>query len=85
MEFDEINALINIERENYQHDLKRGTIIDNIRDISRQIKEDKAERAALLNAMKCAREVELAMERLGRAMLVHARSMKSAAAAVYVW
>ena len=78
MEFDEINALINIERENYHHDLKRGTIIDNIRDISRQIKEDKAERAALYNAMKCAKEVELAMERLGHAMLAHARSMQKA-------
>jgi hypothetical protein len=78
MEFDEINALINIERENYQNDLKRGTIIDNIRAISRQIKEDKAERAALYNAMKCAREVELAMERLGQAMRVHARSMQKA-------
>ena len=78
MEFDEINALINIERENYQHDLKYGAIMDNIRDISRQIKEDKAERAALYNAMKCAREVELAMERLGQAMRVHARSMQKA-------
>ena len=80
MEFDEINALINIERENYQRDLKQGTItgIDNIRTISRQIKVDKAERAALYNAMKCAREVELAMERLGKAMLAHARSMQNA-------
>jgi hypothetical protein len=78
MEFDEINALINIERENYQRDLKLGTIIGNIRDISRQIKEDKAERAALLNAMKCARIVELAMKRLDQAMLVHARSMQKA-------
>lgn len=83
MEFDEINALINIERENYQHDLKRGTIIGNIRDISRQIKEDKAERvalerAALYNTMKCARIVELAMKRLEQAMLAHARSMQKA-------
>ena len=77
MEFDEINALINIERENYQRDLKQGTIT-GIRTISRQIKVDKAERAALYNAMKCAREVELAMERLGKAMLAHARSMQNA-------
>ena len=81
MEFDEINALINIEREKYQQDLALGNIIN----VSHSIKQDKAwiiveraEQAALLRTKKCAREVELALIRLNNAMKVHAVCMKRA-------
>lgn len=79
MEFDEINALINIEREKYQHDLWNGTI----QNISQQIKQDKAviraqyaERTSFNHVMRCAYEVEMASERLKLAMNSHAMYMK---------
>ena len=81
MEFDEINALINIECEAYQRDLKLGTISI----VSQSIKQDKAkilaeqaEKAAMLRTKKYAREVELAIIRLNNAMKVHAACMKRA-------
>lgn len=79
MEFDEINALINLERERYHHDLING----NIYKISHKIKEDKdkiiaekAEQAALRRAKMCAYEVELAMVRFNIAMNEHMSCMK---------
>ena len=80
MEFDEINTLINIEREKYQRDLSNGniyTISHNIKQDKARIMAEKAERAAMLRAKKCACEVQLAMIRLNNAMKEHAIHMKS--------
>jgi hypothetical protein len=80
MEFDEINALINIEREAYQRDLALGTISR----ISHAIKNDKAkiiaqqaEKIAMLRAKKCAHKVQLALSRLNHAMMAHAICIKT--------
>ncbi len=81
MEFDEINALINIEREAYQRDLARGTISTishNIKQDKAKILAEQAEKAAMLRTKKYAREVELAMIRLNNAMKVHTACMKRA-------
>ena len=79
MEFDEINALINIEREKFQRDLRNGITVRTPStqkpNIIRTTAEH-AERAAMLNAMRCAHDVQIAMERLNTAMKEHAIQLK---------
>ncbi len=81
MEFNEINELINMERDSYQRDLARGniyTISHNIKQDKAKIMAEKAERAAMLRAKKCTHDVELAMIRLNDALKEHAIYMKRA-------
>ena len=79
MEFDEINALINIEREKFQRDL-RNVAADRTPPAHETniilIMAEHAERAAMLNAMRCAHDVQIAMERLNTAMKEHAIQLK---------
>ena len=80
MEFEEINALINIEREKYQHDLMNGTIYAvsrNIKQTKQQIQVQRAERAAMDRVKQCTRQVQLAMAHLNAAMAAHAQQLKS--------
>ena len=78
MEFDEINALINIEREKYQHDLMNGTIYAVSRNIKQKIKAQREERAAMDRVKQCTRQVQLAMAHLNAAMAAHAQQLKTA-------
>lgn len=93
MEFDEINALINIERENYQNDLKYGRIsgwrVDNVRQIShsikqtkQQIKAQRAERAAMDRVKQLTRQAYFAFQQLNTAMKAHATHLKNTAASI---
>jgi len=90
MEFDEINALINIERENYQNDLKHGRIsgwrVDNVRQISHSIKEQikaqRAERAAMDRIKQLTRQAQFVLIQLNWAMADHAKQLKNVAAAI---
>jgi hypothetical protein len=82
MEFDEINALINIEREKFQRDLRHITTENTPTAPKTNIigtMAEHAERAALMNAMRCAHDVQIAMERLNTAMKEHALHMKKLA------
>ena len=78
MEFDEINALINIEREKYQHDLMNGTIYAVSRNIKQTKQQIRAERAAMDRVKQCTRQVQVAMARLNVAMVAHAQQLKTA-------
>lgn len=75
MEFDEINTLINIEREKFQKDLT--TISENIKQDKAKIYAEKAEKAALLKTKQCAYDVEQAVLRLKEAMKEHATRLKT--------
>ena len=85
MEFDEINALINIEREKFQRDIKRKT------GGSRLFKQyrpkaayaataSNAEQAAMEKVKQCAQQVLVAFNQLNLAMREHAAQLKAAAA-----
>ncbi len=76
MEFDEINALINIEREAYQRDLAKG-IMSSAPIPSALAPSFLAERAAMNKVKLRVRQVEHAMKKLAAAMAAHAQSMKS--------
>lgn len=76
MEFDEINALINIEREAYQRDLANG-IISNASIPAALAPSFLAERAAMNKVKLRVRQVEHAMKQLAAAMAAHAHTMKS--------
>ena len=83
MEFNEINALINIERENYQNDLKNGRISmisPNIVQIKQQIQAQRAERAAMEKVKRCTLMVRLAVQQLTEAMTEHANQLKETGA-----
>ncbi len=93
MEFDEINALINIERENYQNDLKycriSGWRVDNVRQIShsikqtkQQIKAQRAERAAMDRIKQLTRQAQFVLIQLNWSMADHAKQLKNVAAAI---
>jgi len=79
MEFDEINALINIEREKYQHDLRNGSInmlSKSIKQTKQQIQAQWAEKAAMEQVKYCTHEVYYAMMKLNAAMAAHATQLK---------
>lgn len=83
MEFDEINALINIEREKFQHDIKHGIInlSSSIKQTKQQIKAQQAERAAMDRVKQLTRQAHVALMQLNTAMADHAKKLKNAAAA----
>lgn len=85
MEFDEINALINIERENYQNDLKHGRISQisrSIKQTKQQIKAQRAERAAMDRVKQLTRQAYFALQQLNTAMVAHATQLKNTAASI---
>ena len=67
MQFDEINTLINIERDKFQNDKtpeETASIKEERPSIIRTVFELE-EREALIKAMKCAYKVKLAMDSSG--------------------
>jgi hypothetical protein len=82
MEFDEINALINIERENYKNDLKYGRISlisHSIKQTKQQIKAQRAERAAMDRIKQLTQQAQFVLIQLNWAMADHAKHLKNVA------
>jgi hypothetical protein len=75
MEFDEINTLINIEREAYQRDLARG-IIGSTHIPATPAPSFLAERAAMMKVKSRFLQVKNAMKQLALAMDEHAKHLK---------
>lgn len=81
MEFDEINALINIEREKYQQDLKNNQInslSQSIKQTKEQIQADQAERAAMEKVKQRAYQLKMAIQELNEAMAEHSAKLRLA-------